>query len=315
MNKWILATRPWSFPASFMPALLGFVYSFWLIHSGTFTVSDYNIGWLLIMMTSSTPHPDWAMGLLAIVGAVLFQIAGNLLSDYYDYRQGVDRKDTFGSSRLLVEGVFKPRTIWIFGAVTLVVGSLLGLLIAWFSGPQLIWIGFVGFIAAYFYYLLKYHALGDLCIFIIYGLLIPLGTVYAMLWSLDWHVLVVSAPLGFLIVNILHANNTRDIQHDRRAQITTQAMLLGLKGSKIQYLVLTIAAYVGIVLCVAFRILPWLSLVVLVTIPIAVRNVKCILAAQPGHPEMIRDLDGMTAQLVMTFGGTLAAMIAISLLF
>jgi 1,4-dihydroxy-2-naphthoate octaprenyltransferase len=133
--------------------------------------------------------------------------------------------------------------------------------------------------------------------------------------SLDWHVLVVSAPLGFLIVNILHANNTRDIQHDRRAQITTQAMLLGLKGSKIQYLVLTIAAYVGIVLCVAFRILPWLSLVVLVTIPIAVRNVKCILAAQPGHPEMIRDLDGMTAQLVMTFGGTLAAMIAISLLF
>ena len=189
MNKWVLATRPWSFPASATPALIAFAYVFWMSHSGLLP-SNININWMA--------------GLWALFGAVLFQIAGNLISDYYDFRRGVDRKDTFGSSRMLVDGVFSPRTIWMFGVVILAVGVLLGLVLVMRCGSQLLWIGIIGVLAAYFYYILKYHALGDLLIFVIYGQLIALGTTYVMTSVIDWPILTVSAPIGFLIVNILH---------------------------------------------------------------------------------------------------------------
>lgn len=298
MNKWILATRPWSFPASATPALMAFAYVFWMRYAGP----------------SFSPI-DWVAGLWAILGAVLFQIAGNLISDYYDFRRGVDRKDTFGSSRMLVDGLFSPRTIWIFGAVALAAGTFLGLWLAMRCGVQLLWMGAIGVLAAYFYYVLKYHALGDLLIFIIYGQLIALGTTYVMTSVVDWSVLSVSAPIGFLIVNILHANNTRDIRDDSKAGIHTQAMLLGLRGSKIEYTVLTLAAYVAVVALVVMRMLPLLSLVVLITLPIAIKNIRLILQAKVERPEIILGLDAVSAQLVLVFGLLLTLAMAASLLF
>jgi 1,4-dihydroxy-2-naphthoate octaprenyltransferase len=298
MNKWILATRPWSFPASATPALIAFAYVFWTGHSG-------------LLVTNI----DWIAGLFAILGAVLFQTAGNLISDYYDFRRGVDRKETFGSSRMLVDGVFSPRTIWTFGVITLAVGALMGLWLAMRCGTQLYWIGIIGVLAAYFYYILKYHALGDLLIFVIYGQLIALGTAYVMTSVIDWPVLAVSAPIGFLIVNILHANNTRDIRDDSKAGIHTQAILLGLQGSKIEYITLAIASYLAVVVLVAFRILPLLSLVVLITLPIAIKNIRLISGAKVESPELIRDLDAASAQLVLAFGLLLTLALFVSLLF
>jgi len=298
MNKWILATRPWSFPASATPALIAFAYVFWMGHSG-----------LLIT------HIDWIAGLFAILGAVLFQIASNLISDYYDFRRGVDRKETFGSSRMLVDGVFSPRTIWMFGVVTLAIGALLGLWLAMRCGPQLYWIGIIGVLAAYFYYILKYHALGDLLIFVIYGQLIALGTTYVMTSDIDLYILAVSAPIGFLIVNILHANNTRDIRDDSKAGIHTQAILLGLGGSKVEYTVLAIVSYLAVVVLVVFQILPLLSLFVLITLPIAIKNIRLISKTKVETLELIRNLDAASAQLVLAFGLLLTLSLVVSLLF
>ncbi|MDD4588975.1 MAG: 1,4-dihydroxy-2-naphthoate octaprenyltransferase [Parabacteroides sp.] len=298
MNKWVLATRPWSFPASATPAFIAFAYVFWMSHSG--------------MLLSNI---DWMAGLWAVFGAVLFQIAGNLISDYYDFRRGVDRKDTFGSSRMLVDGVFPPRTIWMFGVVILAVGVLLGLVLVMRCGSQLLWIGIIGVLAAYFYYILKYHALGDLLIFVIYGQLIALGTTYVMTSVIDWHILAVSAPIGFLIVNILHANNTRDIRDDSKAGIRTQAMLLGLQGSKIEYIVLSVAAYVTVMVLTVVQLLPPLSLIVVITLPMMIKNIRLISQAKLESPEVIRDLDAASAQLVLAFGLLLTLAMIVSLLF
>lgn len=300
MNKWVLATRPWSFPASATPALIAFAYVFWMSHSGLLP-SNININWMA--------------GLWALFGAVLFQIAGNLISDYYDFRRGVDRKDTFGSSRMLVDGVFSPRTIWMFGVVILAVGVLLGLVLVMRCGSQLLWIGIIGVLAAYFYYILKYHALGDLLIFVIYGQLIALGTTYVMTSVIDWPILTVSAPIGFLIVNILHANNTRDIRDDSKAGIRTQAMLLGLQGSKIEYIVLAVAAYVTVIVLAVVQLLPLLSLIVVITLPMMMKNIRLILQAKVENPEVIRDLDAASAQLVLAFGLLLTLAMIVSLLF
>ena len=299
MNNWILATRPWSLPASLVPALIAFAYAFWSVKSGI--TYPGGMGWHEPL--SSWSVPSWLLGIFAVCGAVIFQIAGNLISDYYDFNHGVDRAGTFGSSRMLVNGVFTPRQILNFGLTALAIGIFIGMLTFLFAGPHILWIGSLGVTGTYFYYILKYHALGDLCIFIIFGILVPLGVTYSMMSTLDWHIVAVTAPIGLLIVNILHANNTRDIRDDGKASITTQAMLLGLKCSKYKYVVYTILAYAGILACCILGILPWTCVAVVLTAPIAVRNTKCMFSAHStDHPEAIKSLDSMTAQLVIAFG-------------
>ena len=299
MNNWILATRPWSLPASFVPALIAFAYAFWSVKSGI--TYPGGMGWHEPL--SSWSVPSWLLGIFAVCGAVIFQIAGNLISDYYDFNHGVDRAGTFGSSRMLVNGAFTPRQILNFGLTALAIGIFIGMLTFLFAGPHILWIGSLGVTGTYFYYILKYHALGDLCIFIIFGILVPLGVTYSMMSTLDWHIVAVTAPIGLLIVNILHANNTRDIRDDGKASITTQAMLLGLKCSKYKYVVYTILAYAGILACCILGILPWTCVAVVLTAPIAVRNTKCMFSAHStDHPEAIKSLDSMTAQLVIAFG-------------
>lgn len=299
MNNWILATRPWSLPASLVPALIAFAYAFWSVKSGI--TYPGGMGWHEPL--SSWSVPSWLLGIFAVCGAVIFQIAGNLISDYYDFNHGVDRAGTFGSSRMLVNGVFTPRQILNFGLMALAIGIFIGMLTFLFAGPHILWIGSLGVTGTYFYYILKYHALGDLCIFIIFGILVPLGVTYSMMSTLDWHIVAVTAPIGLLIVNILHANNTRDIRDDGKASITTQAMLLGLKCSKYKYVVYTILAYAGILACCILGILPWTCVAVVLTAPIAVRNTKCMFSAHStDHPEAIKSLDSMTAQLVIAFG-------------
>ncbi|MDR3193903.1 MAG: prenyltransferase [Tannerella sp.] len=284
LKQWILAFRPWSFPASTMPALTALTFVFFQYHTGA--VSGVN----------------WMNGWLALPGVLACHAGGNLISDYYDYRYGVDRKESFGSSRLLIEGVFRPVTILWYGYLFLLAGALTGIYLMLHSGVHLLWIGVAGITGSVFYYRLKYRALGDLLIFLIYGLLIALGTAYVMTSQLNVPVLLLSMPTGFLVVNILHANNTRDILHDRQAHIRTQAMLLGLKASKVQYALLALGSYVAVVLPVIFRAVHPLCLSVLVTLPLAFKNIRQMRTAQIEHPERIRDLDGKSAQLVLAFG-------------
>ena len=286
-KDWIIAARPWSFPASTMPALIAVSYAFY--------------------MHSKMPMDvNWWYGVLAILGAAIFQASGNLISDYFDYKHKVDRAETFGSSRMLVDGVFKPSTILYYGLTLLVIGSIIGLYLLFNTSVSLLWIGAIGVIGTYFYYKLKFNALGDITILIIYGLLISLGAYLVATNMLNWKLLLIGAAPGFLIVNILHANNLRDIKHDGEALIKTQAMLLGVKNSIYQYIILGIGAYIIIVMAVVFGILHPLCLVVFLTFPVLMKNIKQISQADVNKPELIKDMDARSAQLVMMFSLLLA---------
>lgn len=280
-KNWIIATRPWSFPASAMPALFAMAYVFY--------------------MQDSIESIHWGYGVAALLGAVLFQASGNLIGDYFDYMYKVDRKESLGSSRMLVDGVFTPKTIFWFGIIVLCMGILLGLFLWSQTGNDLLWIGIVGALGTFFYYKLKYMALGDVLIFIIYGPLIALGTAFVMTNQLYWEVVVLSIPIAFLVVNILHANNTRDMRDDKLANIKTQALLLGEKGSRIQYTFLAIGAYVAVAIFVLLNMISPLALLVIVTLPLAKKNINLIKQAKINKPEIIKDLDAMSAQLVMAF--------------
>ena len=282
LKEWFMVTRPWGYALSILPAALAVAYVFF---ENSVTPLDVN----------------WWYGILAVIASPILQAGGNMMSDYYDYKNNVDRKETYGSSRMLVNKQFEPREVYWFSISMMVIGNIIGIYLLLNTSWHLLWIGLAGIIGSYFYFFMKYRALGDLNIFIIYGQLISLGTYLVMTNALSWKMLLVAAAPGFLIVNVLHANNTRDIKHDSVAKIKTAAMLLGIKGSIIYYFAFTIGAYLLIVLCVIFGIQHWATLLIFISLPMALKLMKQMRTADKEKPENIQKLDEGTAQLVMVY--------------
>ena len=282
LKEWFMVTRPWGYALSIMPAALAVAYVFF---ENSITPLDVN----------------WWYGILAVIASPILQAGGNMMSDYYDYKNNVDRKETYGSSRMLVNKQFEPREVYWFSISMMVIGNIIGIYLLLNTSWHLLWIGLAGIIGSYFYFFMKYRALGDLNIFIIYGQLISLGTYLVMTNALSWKMLLVAAAPGFLIVNVLHANNTRDIKHDGVAKIKTAAMLLGIKGSIIYYTVFTYGAYLLIGLCVVFGIQHWATLIIFISFPMALKLIKQMRTADKEKPENIQRLDEGTAQLVMVY--------------
>ena len=152
-----------------------------------------------------------------------------------------------------------------------------------------------------FYYRFKYVAWGDFVILITFGLLIALGVTYALTRQLIWESMWVSLPVGMLIVAILHANNTRDILQDKEAGIKTQAMKLGLEGSQVLYQTLLLVAYLVIAFNVVTKLLHPITFIVLLSFPMAVKNIKRMRVATINDLSTIDILDAHTAKLVLAF--------------
>ena len=289
IKNYIIAAHPWSYPASGMPALIAFTFVFYSFHMGVFT------------------DIDWVNGALAVVGAVIFHASGNIMGDYYDYIHGVDGEEKTGPIRLLVTGYFKPKTILIYGLTVLAVGIVLGLYLMFQTGLPLLFIGLLGILCSAFYYRLKYIALGELVIFISFSQLIGLGVVYVMTSQLVWSSLLVVAPTGLLVVAILHANNTRDLVLDKQAGIRTQAIILGIEGSKMFYQTLMLAPYILVAFIVKFQFLHPYSFAVLFSFPLALKGIKKMKQVRLNSLHEIKTLDVDTSKLVAIFSLLLIA--------
>lgn len=286
---WIYAAHPWAIPASASPALVGYSYLFYLYKTGV--VTDVN----------------WLNGAIAVLGAIVFHLSGNIIGDYQDYMSGVDQKEKTGPLRVLVLKIFKPITILIYGYVMLFIGIAVGIYLYLQTGWPLLIFGIVAIISSTLYYKFKYIALGDVIIFLSFGLMVALGVVYVLSLQLIWTTLLVVSPTGLLIVAILHANNTRDMLQDKSAGIRTQAMNLGLEGSQIVYQTLLFVAYLIIAFAVLFNVLHPASFLVLLSFPMAIKNIKLMKQAKEEDLGIIRFLDTHTAQLVLVFSLLLVA--------
>ena len=293
IKEWIFATRPWSFATSSMPAVVAVAYIFCFKES-----IDTNI--------------QWWFGALAVLGTIIVHAGGNLMSDYFDFKHDVDREDRMGNSILMMDGIFTPRQFLIYGLSCLTIGSAIGIYMFIYTGWPLLVIGVSGILGAILYYRFKYIALGDLIIFIIYGPLIMLGTAYVMTNQLDWQIGLLSLPLALMSVNILHANNTRDIENDGRAGIRTLAMTVGGNGSIALYKGYIYCAYGLLLIYTAMGILPPLSLIVLATYPIARANMKMANLFRTEGKEAIRTLDAHSAKFQMMLCLSLSLSLIIS---
>ncbi len=282
IKEWILATRPWSFPASTMPVFLAMMF----LWSNGFEVS-------------------WWLGILALVNIVLVHAAGNVWSDYHDYRKGVDAPDTYGV-RILTDKQFTPEEVLGLSISLQVAAVVLGLLMVYLTGITLLWFGLAGIALSLLYPPLKYAALGDLVIMACYALLPMLGTTFICTSNIVTEVLWLAVPVGSITVAILHANNARDIETDRRAGIKTFALLTGRPFAINVYLFEMILPYLWLLItAICGCVSPW-SLVTFITLPIALSNSKQMLSCKTEGIKAIATLDEATAKLQLAFSMTLA---------
>ena len=153
IKEWLIAVRPWSFPASAMPVLVTLMFLYWM---GCETM-------------------DWLSGVWALLNIVIFHAAGNTWSDYYDYKRGVDTAETAGAMTLTT-GMFRPEEIRCLSIILLIVALVGGVGLMLLTSWSLLWYGLGGALCVLLYPYLKYRALGDLVIGIAYAWLPCWGT-------------------------------------------------------------------------------------------------------------------------------------------
>ncbi|MBF6598638.1 MAG: prenyltransferase [Fermentimonas sp.] len=289
LKNWIIVAHPWAWSASISPAIVAFSFIYFLFKTGGYS-----------------GEVNWINGAIGFIGMLIFHLSGNLMSEYQDYINGVDVKEKTGPPRLIVQGVFKPNTILYYAIVMLSIGILIGAYLFFKTGWPILIFGLIGIISVVFYYKFKYVALGELLIYICYAMAVPMGIAFVITGQLIWTTLLVAAPTGLLVVGILHANNTRDVNQDKAANIQTRSMKLGLEGSQIVYQTLVLVAYLLIAIVVTMNLLHPLSFAVLISFPLAKSNIKKMKIATERDLSSIAFLDARTAMLSLMFSLLLA---------
>jgi len=234
MNKLktiFVAIRPFAFTASFLPVTVG------ALLAEKFNFSLY---------------------IISLLAAILIQAGVNTTNDYFDYKKGVDNKDSLGSSGLLINGKVKPSEIMTISIICYILAALLGLYLVYKVGTGIIWYGLVGIIFGYLYtgkpLQLKYKALGMFQVFVLMGPLMVLGSYYVQTQQFSYKALLLSIPVGLMTDLILHANDIRDTQFDSKAGIKTLSIVLGDKKAADLYFILTVIIYISFVVLYLIKV-------------------------------------------------------------
>ena len=289
-KAWMLATRPWSFPASAMPVVATLSYLFW-----------------------AGETVNWLIGLWTLVTIIVFHAAGNTWSDYFDFKKGVDRADTVGGTSI-TSGEFQANEIKRLATCLLTVAVVSGLALAYCTGLPTLYFGLAGCVLTLLYPQLKYRALGDLDIFLTYSVLPILGTSYVATGSIVEKVLWLVLPIGLITVGILHINNARDMEHDKRAGIKTFAMLLGKRASVYVYIAELFLPFIVVAVAIPFDAMPAGAVAVAIALKPAIDNARAMLKLPTEGMKAVTGVDEQTAKLQLAFSMILSVTCIVSAL-
>ncbi|MBC7363076.1 MAG: prenyltransferase [Candidatus Aminicenantes bacterium] len=287
-KKWLVAARPWALPASIVPVLFG-------------SSLAATVGWVKLNF--------WLL-LLTLVGMAILHTAANMLSDVMDWKRGLDREVT-PVSGAIVRGLLTDKQVFQGSLLLFALGVAIGLWLVYLRGLLVLYLGLVGLMLGAAYPWLKAAALGDLVVFINFGLLGSLGAWVVQTGQFSWLPVMWAVPQGLLVAAILHANNWRDIVSDREKKVVTMAGLLGDRLSLIYYGKLIFGALllmIGFVLVPRlfgfdFPALPWSLLLVLLAFPEALKLWRIALKRhEPEQKINFITLDGATARYNLLFG-------------
>jgi 1,4-dihydroxy-2-naphthoate octaprenyltransferase len=255
---WLLAARPKTLPAAAAPVLLGIALAY---HDGVFAFFP---------------------ALAALAGALLIQVGTNFANDYFDFKQGADTSERLGPMRVTQAGLMKPEETRLGMWVAFGFSALIGAYLVWTAGWPVIGIGILSIAAGIAYtggpFPLGYNGLGDLFVFIFFGLVAVGGTYFVQAGTVTRAVLLSAVPIGLLATAILVVNNLRDIETDKKAGKRTLAVRIGAAGTRTEYVALVVGAYSVIFILAMTGVVPpgsiltWLSLVMAVPLIRTVRT-------------------------------------------
>ncbi len=288
-QAWWVASRPYSLTASVVPTVMGGVIALAMRAKGlvSFEFSILNF-------------------VLCILGCVAIQIVANLVNDYFDYKTGLDSKDS-DVLNVIVQGTLTPKQVATGAFVAFLVALTIGVYLIFDvkeSAGVLICLVLFGALSAYFYTApplsLKYRALGDVQVILSFATLMVFGAYFVQTKTFSWFPILYSIPIGLLVDDILHINNLCDIPIDKKANISTLAIWLGENGAKKFHHVLSFGAYFTLLLLVVFAELTPFALLAFLSLPAAVRLSKEVQALE--QPNVDPTIVARAAQLHAQFG-------------
>lgn len=250
-RPWILAIRPKTLPAAVSPVVVGTSMAF--------------------VDKSFKP----AVALAAMVGALFLQIGANLANDYFDYIRGIDGVDRLGPTRVTQSGLISAEAVKIGIIVTFIFATIVGSYLTFIGGWPIFLVGVASILTALAYtggpYPLASYGLGDIFVFIFFGPVAVCGTYYLQTLHLTALIVLISIPVGLLVTAILVVNNLRDINTDRKAGRYTLAVIIGKRGTRIEYAILLVTAYtVPFILWLTNMISGWVILLSMFSLPMAI---------------------------------------------
>ena len=278
VKDWISATRPRTLPASASPVIAASAYAF---YAGTFR---------------------WVPAVLCLLFALLAQVASNMANDYFDYVKGSDKAGRVGPRRAVASGDITPRAMLMGTFCVLGVACAVGLGLVFFAGWQLIPIGVIIALFALAYtagpYPLAYHGLGDVTVFLFFGLVAVNMTYYVQALQFDADVFLLSIAMGLLSINILLVNNYRDMEEDAAANKRTTVVLFGRRFALWWYFVNGVVAVLLLFPCLADFGIVYILLPAIVYLFL---HIKTGLAIKQRVGEALNPLLGATARNLLVF--------------
>lgn len=197
---WFNLFRPWTLHGAIVPAIIG----------GAIAFKDGSFCWWIFLMT--------------VACCILLQSAANILNTYGDYVKGTDTVDNHTRSPELVTGAISKKKVFLAGMACLGIVALCGLVFIWYIGWGILLFGILGLGGAAMYTIgasYKYLGLGQVGVFFLMGILMPLGTYYVMSGNLSWEVFLLSLPNAFMITAVLSGNEMRDYYEDKKSNVGT----------------------------------------------------------------------------------------------
>jgi 1,4-dihydroxy-2-naphthoate octaprenyltransferase len=287
---WVMAARPKTLPLGVAPVLVGTALA----------------GYLHIF------HP--LRFVAALLGSIFIQVGANLSNDYSDAHRGADTEDRLGPVRVTAGGLVPPRQVLIATYVTFGLAVLCGSYLIAVAGWQLLLIGVASIVAGVLYtggprpY--GYEGLGEVFVFLFFGIAAVAGSYFAQVRDFSWESLVLSAPIGLIAAAVLVVNNTRDIDTDRRANKRTLAVRIGRERSRRMYAAMVLVAYPVALIPWAFGPLRAWLLLPFLTLPLTAGVIRIVSTHSDG-PSLNRAL-AKTGQLQLCFCVLLSAGLLLS---
>ncbi|MBW3574743.1 MAG: 1,4-dihydroxy-2-naphthoate polyprenyltransferase [Actinobacteria bacterium] len=291
MNRWVAGARPKTLPAAVVPVMVG---------TAAVLGAD-EVGATVV----------WWRAVAAMVVALAIQVATNYVNDYADAERGADTAERIGPTRLVASGLATPAEVKRAALASALVAGLAGLALAVAVGPELVVVGVASLAAGFFYTAgprpYGYAGLGEVFVFVFFGVVATVGSAYVHLDRVDPLAFAASVPVGMLATALLVVNNLRDIPTDAAAGKRTLAVRLGAPPTRAVYVALVAGAFVMLPVLALSR--PWVLLAALAA-PLALRPLRAVASEAAGARLLPALAD--TGRLQLGYGFLLAAGLTIS---